>query len=244
VFEWQLDQVARGFDGGVLAEDVGVSRGRYGSLRGLRAGRSVAHASPSEIESETDTDTAMVAVGGGGEVGWRNLAVWPKPRRLAFEVIDQGPSGVIGDQGVWETVDGGSDGAWVEERAQADATVAVVGDLGIRSGRCGGPPQVVILCFEGQVGDGHEQNDVSQKAEPGLAGAGCPWDLEATARNAEAPQQRLRKRHNEHEPQPDQQQIEVARPPREKQTGGNHYFHGWEPQGKSAHDRRRQELLI
>jgi hypothetical protein len=33
-----------------------------------------------------------------------------------------------------------------------------------------GPPQEAILCFEGQVADGHEQDDVSQKAEPGLPG--------------------------------------------------------------------------
>jgi hypothetical protein len=58
----------------------------------------------------------------------------------------------------------------------------------LRSGRCSGSPQEAILGSEGQVGDGHEQNDVSQKAEPGLADAGCPWDLEATAGNAEAPQ--------------------------------------------------------
>jgi hypothetical protein len=50
---WQLDQIARGLDGGVLAEDVGVASGRDRSLRGL-VGRSVWRRSPSEIESELD----------------------------------------------------------------------------------------------------------------------------------------------------------------------------------------------
>src|ERR1039457_2307405 len=100
VLEGQLDQVACGFDGGVLAEDVGVSRGRYGSLRGLLASRSVRRRSASEVKSETDTDTAMATVGAAAEVGWRNLAVGPERRRLAFKVVDQGPSGVIGGQGV------------------------------------------------------------------------------------------------------------------------------------------------
>ena len=37
----------------------------------------------------------MVVIGGGAEVGGRNLALWPKPRRIALEVIDQGPVGVV-----------------------------------------------------------------------------------------------------------------------------------------------------
>ena len=65
VLERQLDQVARGFDGGILAEDIGIASGRDRTLRGLLASRSVGRRSPSEVESETDTDTAMAAIGGG-----------------------------------------------------------------------------------------------------------------------------------------------------------------------------------
>src|ERR1017187_6416559 len=50
-----------------------------------KASRRAGRRSTSEVESETDTDTAIAAIGGGFEVGGRNLAVWPNPSRLAFE---------------------------------------------------------------------------------------------------------------------------------------------------------------
>ena len=71
----------------------------------------------------------MAAIGGGAEVGGRNLAVWPKPRGLALVVVDQAPSGFVGGQGIGQTVDGGSNSAGVEEWAEADATIAIVRDL-------------------------------------------------------------------------------------------------------------------
>src|ERR1019366_7204102 len=82
VFEGQFDQVARGFDCGVLAEDIGGARGRHRTRRGLLSRRSIRRRSASEIESETDTDTAMASIGGGAEVGGQDLAVRPNPRRL------------------------------------------------------------------------------------------------------------------------------------------------------------------
>ena len=87
VLEWQLDQVARGLDGGVLAEDVGVAGGWHRALRGFGAVGIVRLRRASKIGSETDTDTATVAIGGGGEVGGRNLAVGPNPCRLAPPVL-------------------------------------------------------------------------------------------------------------------------------------------------------------
>ena len=129
MFERKLDQVVSGLDGGILAEDVGIASGRHRAKRGLGTERTVVRRSRSEIESEMDPDVARVAAGGGEQVRWRILAVWPNPRRLALVVIDQGPRGVVGGEDVRQTVDSGSDSVWVKERAEADATVVIVGHL-------------------------------------------------------------------------------------------------------------------
>ena len=77
VLQRQLDQVACGLDRSVLAEDVGVARGRYATLHGL--GAVIGCLGHGEIQSVMDSDTATAAVGRGAQVGGRNLAVGPEP---------------------------------------------------------------------------------------------------------------------------------------------------------------------